>query len=39
MNNNDSKPQTTNNPKAPAIYRPTYNVQGKVCEDGAGKFP
>ena len=34
-NNNDaSKPQTTINPKAQAIYRPTNNVEGKVCEVG-----
>jgi hypothetical protein len=37
-NNNSSKPQTTNNPKAPAIYRPTNIVQRKVCEDSGGKF-
>jgi len=40
-NNNDaSKPQTTINPKAYAIYeyRPTNNVEGKVCEDSGGKI-
>jgi len=37
-NNNASKPQTTINPKAPAIYRPTNNVEGKVCENSGGKI-
>ena len=40
-NNNDaSKPQTTINPKAHAIYeyRPTNNVEGKVCDDSGGKI-
>jgi hypothetical protein len=37
-NNTASKPQTTINLKAQAIYRPTNNVEGKVCEDSGGKL-
>jgi hypothetical protein len=37
-NNNTSDPQTTINPKAQAIYRPTNNLERKVCEDSGRKI-
>jgi len=39
-NNYASKPQTTINLKAQAMYeyRPTNNVERKVCEDSGGKL-